>query len=88
MNTIKIARGDEAGRYQACLMSPANLISLANGRKAALALFVEGPPAQSREQALHNLLEKMESMMGRMWKGTAEGGTISREQMFLRSIEE
>lgn len=79
INTLRIPDGPNAGQIAAYI------VSLQDGRAmVVLEVFVQGPLANTTEEALRGLLEKMEGMMGRVW----HAGAVSRQQMFLRSIDE
>ena len=79
MYTLRIPDRQDAGQVGAYVVSPQDA-----GVMVVVELFVQGPLADTTEGALRGLLEKMEGMMGRAW----EAGPVSRQQMFLRSIDE
>ena len=91
INTLRIpdnyASGEateDAGKIFAVLSSPGG-----GGREIpTLELCIKGPPADSTEQALRALLDKMERMMGRMWEMATAQGKVVKGKWFLRSIDE
>ena len=57
LNSIRIPEGEDAGKIFACVLCPQS-----DRGMASLALFVQGPLAQTTEEALRGLLVKMEGM--------------------------
>lgn len=85
VNTMKIAQGDDFGKTQALIVAQ---LGSRGSLHYSLAVFLEGRPADSTEQALRAILEKMEAMIGRLWRDAMVKGLLNRDQMLLKSIDE